>query len=143
MTSSRKWQSFEERLRFRNQFPQWRLIRHSAPGSHIGVRKEYARDPCPVNPQKVTEKLLAFLSLFHNRYPQLIILLLFQEDGLSAAGCRVHPYSVKHSFWDYFLALQFILICRILLAGMISGHGFHPDLQNSSPRDDFRPRISS
>jgi len=91
----------------------------------------------------VTEKQLAFLSLFHNRYPQLIILLLFPEDGLSAAGCRVHPYSMKHSFRDYFLALQFILICWFLLPGMISAQEFHPYLQISSRRDDFRPQNSS
>ena len=70
-----------------------------------------------------------------------IYYLAFVYRGMAchAAGCRFHPYSVKHSFLDYFWAeisslfagffsqgwfpaIEFILICWFLLAGMIPSH---------------------
>lgn len=44
---------------------------------------------------------------------------------------------------ECFLVAECILIWRKRLAGMISGDGIHPDLEEMFGRDEFRRRNSS
>ena len=143
VTSSRKWQSFEERLRFRNQFPQWTHPAFSPRLPHWGKKRIRLR-PVPGQSAKSDRKAACF-PVTLSQPISTIDYLAFVYRGMAchAAGCRFHPYSMKHSFRDYFWTMQCILICKFLLAGMISGRGIHPDLLVSSPRDDFQPRNSS
>ena len=156
VTSSRKRQSFEERLRFRNQFPQWTHPAFSPRLPHWGKKRIRLR-PVPGQSAKSDRKATCFpVTLSQPISTIYYFAFVYRGMACHAAGCRFHPYSVKHSFRDYFWAeisslfavfssqgwfpaIDFILICRFLLPGMIPSHRFHPDLLVSSHRDEFRP----
>ena len=104
VTSSRKWQSFEERLRFRNQFPQWTHPAFSPRLPHWGKKRIRLR-PVPGQSAKSDRKAACF-PVTLSQPISTIYYLAFVYRGMAchAAGCRFHPYSVKHSFQDYFWA---------------------------------------
>ena len=125
VTSSRKRQSSEERLRFRNQFPQWThpAFRNRLP--HWGKKRIRSR-PSPGQSAKSDRKAACFPVTLSQPistidYPAFV-------SGGWFVSCRM-PGS---SLFDE------TLIPRLLL-----DHGTHPYLLISSLRDDFRPRISS
>ena len=102
VTSSRKWQSFEERLRFRNQFPQWTHPAFSPRLPHWGKKRIRLR-PVPGQSAKSDRKAICF-PVTLSQPISTIYYLAFVYRGMAchATGCRFHPYSVKHSFRDYF-----------------------------------------
>ena len=104
VTSSRKRQSSEERLRFRNQFPQWThpAFRNRLP--HWGKKRIRSR-PVPGQSAKSDRKAACF-PVTLSQPISTIDYLAFVYRGMAchAAGCRFHPYSMKHSFRDYFWA---------------------------------------
>ena len=125
VTSSRKWQSSEERLRFRNQFPQWThpAFRNRLP--HWGKKRIRSR-PVPGQSAKSDRKAACFPVTLSQPistidYPALV-------SGGWHVSCRVPGSS---------------LFDETLIPGLLSGHGMHPYLQVSPLRDDSRPRISS
>lgn len=140
VTSSRKWQSFEERLRFRNQFPQWTHPAFSSRLPHWGKKRIRLR-PVPGQSAKSDRKAACFpVTLFTTDIHDLLSCFCLQGGG--GLSCRRVP--VSSLFGEtliprLLLARNFISICCFLFPGMISGHGFHPDLLVSSRRDDSQP----
>ena len=125
VTSSRKRQSSEERLRFRNQFPQWThpAFRNRLP--HWGKKRIRSR-PVPGQSAKSDRKAACFPVTLSQPistidYPALV-------SGGWFVSCRMPGSS---------------LFGETLIPGLLSGPAIHPDLLVSSPRDDFQPRISS
>lgn len=104
VTSSRKWQSFEERLRFRNQFPQWTHPAFSPRLPHWGKKRIRLR-PVPGQSAKSDRKAACFPVTLSQPISTIdYFAFVYRGMACHAAGCRFHPYSVKHSFRDYFWA---------------------------------------
>ena len=125
VTSSRKWQSFEERLRFRNQFPQWTHPAFSPRLPHWGKKRIRLR-PVPGQSAKSDRKAACFPVTLSQPistidYPAFV-------SGGWLVSCRMPGSS---------------LFGETLIPRLLSGPAIHPDLQISSRRDDFQPRISS
>ena len=125
VTSSRKRQSSEERLRFRNQFPQWThpAFRNRLP--HWGKKRIRSR-PLPGQSAKSDRKAACFPVTLSQQistidYPAFV-------SGGWFVSCRVPGSS---------------LFDETLIPGLLLDHAMHPDLLVSSLRDDFRPGISS
>ena len=125
VTSSRKRQSSEERLRFRNQFPQWThpAFRNRLP--HWGKKRIRSR-PVPGQSAKSDRKAACFPVTLSQPistidYPAFV-------SGGWFVSCRVPGSS---------------LFDETLIPGLLLDHAMHPDLQISSLRDDFQPRNSS
>ena len=143
VTSSRKWQSFEERLRFRNQFPQWTHPAFSPRLPHWGKKRIRLR-PVPGQSAKSDRKATCFPVTLSQPISTIYYLaFVYKGDGLSCRRVPVSSLFGETLIPGLLLGRNFISICRFLLAGMISNHRFHPDLLVSSRRDDFRPGISS
>ena len=125
VTSSRKRQSSEERLRFRNQFPQWThpAFRNRLP--HWGKKRIRSR-PVPGQSAKSDRKAACFPVTLSQPistidYPAFV-------SGGWFVSCRVPGSS---------------LFDETLIPGLLLDHGTHPYLLVSPLRDDSRLRISS
>ena len=143
VTSSRKWQSFEERLRFRNQFPQWTHPAFNPRLPHWGKKRIRLR-PVPGQSAKSDRKVACFPVTLSQPISTIYYLaFVYKRDGLSWRRVPVSSLFGETLIPGLLLDQNFISIYRFLLPGMISSHGFHPDLLVSSRRDDSQPEISS
>lgn len=139
VTSSRKWQSFEERLRFRNQFPQWTHPAFSPRLPHWGKKRIRLR-PVPGQSAKSDRKAACFPVTLSQPISTIDYLaFVYRGDGLSCRRVPVSSLFGETLISGLLLGRNFISIYRFLLTGMIPSHRIHPYLLVSPHRDDSQP----